>query len=125
MKTPKIDNVEILGLTIVLYGETDNSPSVVDLGAVTIKREEREYILDVVQSYSTPKDGFTTIETDLERDDEIFDECPYDITAEDLMSNDLVVEFYIASEFPIENMTLFVRFGGENGMTKAINVVED
>jgi len=76
MKNPKIDNVEILGLTIVLYGETDNSPSVVDLGAVTIKREEREYILDVVQSYSTPKDGFTTIETDLERDDNTFDECP-------------------------------------------------
>ena len=125
MRNPKIDNVEILGLTVELYGETDNSPSVVDLGAVTIKREGREYILDVVQSYTTPKDGFTTIETDLERDDDTFDECPYDITAEDLMSDDLVAEFYIASELPVETLTLFVRFGGEDGMTKAINVVED
>jgi len=41
------------------------------------------------------------------------------------MADDLFVEFYIASDLEVENLTLFVRFGGENGMTKAINVVED
>lgn len=124
MRNPKIDNVEIISLTAVLYGER-NDEHEIDLGSLTIKREGREYILDVVQSYTEVKDGFTTIETDLERDDETFAECPYDITAEDMMADDLFVEFYIASDLEVENLTLFVRFGGENGMTKAINVVED
>ncbi len=124
MRNPKIDGVQILGVTIELYGEREDHHEI-DLGAVTIKREGREYILDVVQSYTEVKDGFSTIETDLERDDETFDECPYDITAEDLMSDDLVAEFYIVSDLEVENLTLFVRFGGEDGMTKAINVVED
>lgn len=126
MEDLKIDGVEILGVTIVLYGErTDNDE--IDLGALTLKREGREYILDVVQSYTNVEDGFTTIETDLEKDEDTFDECPYDLTAEDLMSSDLVAEFFIGGDFTptIEHMTLFVRFGGENGMTKAINVVEE
>jgi hypothetical protein len=124
MKNPTIDGVEILGVTIKLLGEiTDNDE--IDLGAVTIKRDDREYILDVTQSYTNTDGGFTTIETALERDDEYFSDCPYDIPAVDLMSNELVVEFYIASDLPIESLTLFVKFGGEDGMTKAIDVVED
>jgi hypothetical protein len=122
MENTFIDNVEILSLNIVLVGKIDEET---DLGAVTISRDGREYILDVCQSYSTFEDGLTSIETDLERDDMIFDDCPYDITAVDLMSNDLKVEFYISIENEIESMTLFVRFGGVNGMTKAINVIKD
>ena len=119
----KIDNVEILGLTIVLYGEVKKDEDV-DLGSLTIARDGREYILDVCQSYTIFDGGFTTISAELIKDEEIFGECPYDITAEDLMSNDLKVEFYIGGTFSanIENMTLFVKFGGENGMTKAIDV---
>jgi len=64
MRNPKIDNVEIISLTAVLYGER-NDEHEIDLGSLTIKREGREYILDVVQSYTEVKDGFTTIETDL------------------------------------------------------------
>jgi hypothetical protein len=41
------------------------------------------------------------------------------------MSSDLKVEFYIATENEIESMTLFVRFGGVNGMTKAIDVIQE
>jgi hypothetical protein len=122
MKNPFIDGVEILSLDIVLVGEKDVET---DLGAVTISCEGREYILDVCQSYSKFENGLTTIETDLERDDEVFGECPYDITAVDLMSSDLKVEFYIATENEIESMTLFVRFGGVNGMTKAIDVIQE
>ena len=42
------------------------------------------------------------------------------------MSSDLVAKLFVGGDFTptIEHMTLFVRFG-ENGMTKAINVVED
>jgi len=120
---PKIDGVEILGVTIVLYGEIEKDECV-DLGALTIKRDGREYILDVCQSYTTFKGGFTTIETDLVKDEETFSECPYDITAMDLMSDDLDIQFFIDGTFSpsIEYITLFVRFGGINGMTKAIEV---
>jgi hypothetical protein len=123
MSNPKIDGVEILGVTVVLYGEIEENEHV-DLGALTIKRGNREYILDVVQSYRKFEGGFTTIETDLEKDEDTFDECPYDITSEDLMSDDLDIEFFIDGDFSanIEYITLFVRFGGENGMTKAIDI---
>lgn len=126
MKNPKIEGVEILGLTVVLYGEVTDDEEV-DLGAVTISRDGREYILDVVQSTRVFEDGFTTIETDLKEDVETFDECPYDITDEDLMEDDVNVSFFIGGDFSatIEHMTLFVRFGGENGMTKAIDVSQD
>ena len=122
MENPFIHNVEILSLNVVLVGKKDEETN---LGAVTISREGREYILDVVQSYSTFEDGITNIETDLIRDDETFSDCPYDITAVDLMSSDLKVEFYIETENEIESMTLFVRIGGAHGMTKAIDVVHE
>lgn len=126
MSNPKIDGVEILGVTVVLYGERTDDDEI-DLGSVTISRDGREYMLDVCQSYTKIDGGFTTIETDLERDDELFEDCTYDITSTDLMSSDLLVSLYIGGDhsLTIEHMTLFVRFGGENGMTKAINVVED
>ena len=122
MENPFIHNIEILSLNVVLVGKIDVET---DLGAVTISREGREYILDVVQSYSMFEDGITSIETDLERDDELFFDCPYDITAEDLISDDLKVEFYISTENEIESMTLFIRIGGAYGMTKAINVIQE
>jgi hypothetical protein len=122
MENPFIHNIEILSLNVVLVGKIDVET---DLGAVTISREGREYILDDVQSYSTFEDGITSIETDLERDDELFSDCPYDITAEDLISDDLKVEFYISTENEIESMTLFIRIGGAYGMTKAINVIQE
>lgn len=124
MENPIIDGVEILGLTIVLFGELDRKTEYIDLGAVTIKREDREYILDIVQSYTKIEDGFTTIDTDLAKDEDTFEDCPYNIMAEDLISDDLSVDIFIDGDFSqtIEHMTLFVRFGGENGMTKAIDI---
>jgi len=121
MSNPKIDGVEILGVTVVLYGEIEENEHV-DLGALTIKRGNREYILDVVQSYRKFEGGFTTIETDLEKDEDTFGECPYNITASDLMSNDLNIDFFIDGDFSanIEHITLFVKF--PKGMVKAIDV---
>lgn len=126
MGNPKIDKAEILGVTIELYGERTDEDEF-DLGALTLKRQGREYILDVVQSYTNIDGGFTTIETDLQKDEDTFDKCPYDLTDEDLMASDLVAELFVGGNFAptIEHITLFVRFGGENGMTKAINVIEE
>lgn len=120
-ENPKIDGVEILGVTVVLYGEIEENETV-DLGALTIKRDGREFILDVVQSYRKFEGGFTTIETDLEKDEDTFEDCPYDITSTDLMSDDLDIKFFIGGDFSanIEHITLFVKF--PKGMVKAINI---
>ena len=116
---PLIDGVEIIGVEIELIGEKDEET---DLGAVTISRDGREYILDVIQSYSDFEDGITSIDTDLILDDETFDECPYDITKEDLFSDDLKVELYIATDNEIKSMVLVIKFGDE---IKTINVTEE
>lgn len=116
----KIDGVEVLSLEIKLYGERENNTEI-DLGGLTLSNNGREYILDVVQSFTTVEGGFTTIRCELERDNETFPDCKYDLTATDLMSYVKPV-FYINSELEIENMTLFVKNGN---MTKAINVIAD
>lgn len=116
-----IDGVKILSLEIELVGKKDEET---DLGSVTISRDGREYVLDTCMSYSDFEDGITTIEAILERDDEIFDECPYDITAEDLASDDLVIEFYIETENEIQSMVLVVEFPNELGI-KMLNVIQE
>ena len=75
------------------------------LGAVTLQREGREYILDVVQSYTYDDEdcaGATEIQCDLEVDEDTFGECPYDLTLEDLMSEDISAEFFIEDEETFE-----------------------
>jgi len=120
MKT-EIDGVEILSLEVVLYGERSNTDEV-DLGAVTLTHEGREYILDVTQSFTCTGDGFTQIECRLERDDDTFPDCKYDLTAVDLMLGDVDATFYISSDLPVEEINLFVRQGD---CTKAIDVVQE
>jgi hypothetical protein len=120
-KIKDMKDVEVLGLMINLFGvkaEGDDTP---DLGAVTLSRDGREYILDVCQSYTTEK-GDTEIECDLEVDRDMFEDCAFDLTMEDLYSSDLKATFYIATELEIDKMTLFVRSGG---CTKAIDLEQD
>ena len=114
-------DVEILGLTINLFGVRDESDDTPDLGSVTLSRDGREYILDVCQSYTTEK-GDTEIECDLEVDKDLFEDCAFDLTPTDLYSRDLKAEFYIATELEIDCMTLYVR---HNGCTKAIDLEQD
>jgi hypothetical protein len=97
-------------------------------GAVTIQREGREYILDVVQSYTYDDEdceGATETQCDLEIDEDTFDECAYDLTIEDLLSDDVKAEFFIESdeeEFEIDRMLLFFEVDGER---KSIKVTEE
>ena len=118
----EIKGVEILSLEIELYGEATNTTEI-DLGALYLSCEGREYLLDVVQSVRTFEGGFTHIRCDLERDDEIFptEEHKYDLTGVDLMVGSIEASFYIVSDLPIENITLFVR----GGLTRAIDVTEE
>jgi hypothetical protein len=113
----KIDGVTILGLEIKLYGEIQEDNQI-DLGALTLRNGSREYILDTVQSNSSIDGGFTTIDVKLEKDEEIFSDCKYDLIATDFMN--LNGEFYISSDLNVETITLFVKFDG--GLTQAIDI---
>ena len=118
----EIDSVEILSLEVELYGEATNTTEI-DLGALYLSCDGREYVLDVVQSYRTIEGGFTHVRCDLERDDDTFspDEHKYDLNMVDLLMGNVDASFYIASELPIEKITLFVR----GGYTRAIEVVQE
>lgn len=116
----KIDGVTILGLEIELYGEKTQENEI-DLGALTLRNEGREYILDAVKSYITTEGGFTTIEVELEKDEETFSDCKYDLQGSDL-ENGMDAEFYISSDLNVEYITLFVKSGD---CTKAIDVKQE
>jgi len=119
----EIDNVEILSLEVELYGEATNITEI-DLGAVYLSCEGREYVLDVRQSYRTIEGGFTHIRCDLERDDDTFPVehgYKYDLKGVDLLVGNVDASFYIASELPVEKISLFVR----GGFTRAIDVVQE
>jgi hypothetical protein len=120
--TTEIDGIEILSLEIELYGERTNTTEI-DLGALYLSCEGREYVLDVVQSVTSIEGGFTHIRCDLERDDDTFppSEHKYDLNMLDLMLGNIDASFYIASELPIEKISLFVR----GGFTRAIDVAEE
>jgi len=118
-------NVKIIQLSIIFDRLLQFTP---DLGAITLSRDGREYILDVCQSYTKgePDCGEATeIHCDLEVDRELFEDCKFDLTQEDLLSKDLIAKFYIASEdeeFEIVNMELVFEI---NGKRQTIKVAED
>jgi hypothetical protein len=112
MKT--IEDVKIGSIEVVIEGER-NWDDEYDFGALTLKCEDREFILDVCQSYTdgpeATGENFTRITLDVEVDEDIFDECPYNITKQDLLDcehNDLTRELYIGGNF--ENKILSIDF---------------
>lgn len=118
--TTFIDKVKIISLVVILYGERQLTQDY-DFGALTLKCKEREYILDTVQTYWTKEEGNSKVQIDLEKDEDVFSTCKYDLKAEDFISKHLKAEFYLGGNFSnsVESITLFVRQGE---MTQAINV---
>lgn len=118
-------NVKIIQLTVVCDRLLQFTPN---LGAVTLSREGREYILDVCQSqtYGEPDCGEATeIICGLEVDKDIFEECNYDLTQEDLLSDDLLALFFIDSEeeeFGVVSIKLEFEIDGER---KSIDVQDE
>ncbi len=122
MKT-MIDECEILGLEIVFGFKQENVPY---LGAVTLQMEERNFILDVTQSYTED----STIRCDLEIDYDTFPkggDYNYLLTGNDLQGRNLdKAEFYIDEyDSEPESITLFFRVGGENGCTYTLDLNEE
>ena len=118
----KIDDVEILSLDVVMYGERTNIHEI-DLGSLTLKNNGRGYTLDAIRSITTIDGGFSTVSIELEKDVDTFPETEtlYDLKTLDLLYG-VDATFYIASDLPIEHITLFVRY---KGMTQAIEVVQE
>lgn len=79
----RIKGVKFGNVEVVLEGERDWNEDY-DFGALTLKCEDREFMLDVVQSYTdgtdVTGDGTTRITLEVEQDEELFDECPYNLT---------------------------------------------
>ena len=114
MKT--IQGVNIHNLEIVIVGTKERSD--IDLGALTLSVDDREFILDVVQSYSDVTEDLQgnpimRISCDLEVDDDIFEDCPYNITKEDLLNsenNNLVRTLYIGGDNDFEVQSILLHF---------------
>ena len=94
-----------------------------DLGVLTLKRSTRTLMLDVVQTYSNDENHHTTIECDLEYDEDLFNDKYKDLKESDLLGLDEATLF-IGHEWEVEpdSITLFVKSGGS---TRAIDLQID
>jgi hypothetical protein len=121
-----IDGVEIHVLEITLEG-IRNDDHEIDIGALTLSRNEREHVLDgaLSETYTDEDANETEINVFLELDRDLFDECKFDLTKEDLHSGELEAVFYIESypDLPVKKMTLLIDNG--SGGTMEIDVKEE
>ena len=120
-----IDDVAISHVTITISKEID-SIAALDLGSVTLNCEGREYIMDISDSSWDIEDGVTEITCGLKTfdDEDIFEECSFDLTGEDLFSSFLKGTIFVGDEEGViegEEMTatLIVKCGG---CTRAIDL---
>ena len=119
-----IDDVEILGLNIKMLGQRNNNEDY-DFTTLTLKHENREYILDTYQVKFDESNGDLEAKCFLEKDEELFPDCKYDLKGYDLFDKDkLYATLFVDGGFPniIESITLFVK---NNGCTIAINVNQE
>ena len=121
MKT--IEWVNIHNLEVVIKGHVPRHD--VDLGALILSVDGRKFILDVVQSYSNETEDMKgnpilRITCEIEVDEDTFDECPYDITKDDLLDaehNDLVRTLFVGSDgddFEVESILLHFDIDGQD-----------
>lgn len=117
-----IENVEILNLHINFHCPINVDQY--DVGALTMCKDGREFILDSVNSQIINIGGGTVWMVLLDKDVETFPDCKYDLTAMDVLSDDIECSFYFGGEGSIEpdSISLFVKYGD---MTKAINVTRE
>jgi hypothetical protein len=127
----EIKGINIHNLEVVIKGHLNRHD--IDLGALTLSVDGREFILDVVQSYSDEtedNDGnpILRISCDLEPDEDTFDECPYDLTKDDLLDaehNDLVRTLYVGGEIDFEVESILLHFDDCEGQDYQLEIDED
>jgi len=107
----KIDIEDFKNIVIIIQGN-DYKGNDTNIGALTLSIEDREFMIDISQTYTTKlEDGNTSIlcEFEDEIDRETFDECPFNITNEDLKSPNLNASLHIMNDiedFVINSTTL-------------------
>lgn len=113
-------NTTILGVEIHFLYKVDRF--LYDLGAVTLKKDDREYILDVVESWEEEAEKHTVLGCKVVEDRDTFSTCNYDLTDADLLDKLDVAEIFVGGEEITEEpeyATLFIKQGG---CTKAIDL---
>lgn len=120
-----IDLDNILNVVVTYYGNEINTS--INFGSLLLENEGREFILDVCNSYREfkPYDYETTITLYLEIDKETFENCNFDLTQDDLLSNSLSAKIFIDSEELTANETTRTLFVSVDGYTKAIELELD
>jgi len=121
-----IEGVNIHNLEVEIKGHVDRN--IVDIGSLTLSVDGKEHILDVTQSYSDKTENISgesilRITCDLEIDKDTFEDCPYDITKNDLLDadhNELNAELYVGGEedFEVENILLHFDVDGQDYQIK-------
>ncbi len=121
-----IEGVNIHNLEVEIKGHVDRN--IVNIGSLTLSVGGREHILDVTQSYSDKTknisgESILRITCDLEIDKDTFEDCPYDITKNDLLNadhNELNAELYVGGEedFEVENILLHFDVDGQDYQIK-------
>jgi hypothetical protein len=104
-----IGDVAINHVSISIMGELDFAA--LDLGSVTLSCDGREYKLDIVASCWDVEEGCTEITADLTTMDEdaIFEDCPFDLTGDDLFSSDLTGTIFIGDDY-LEDTSILPDF---------------
>ena len=83
-KKPKIKGIRIGTVEVIYKGKPD--PDELYFGAVKVKCADREFIWDACQSYTEDLfDEHYRITLDLEANPEVFGDCPYDLTHDDML----------------------------------------
>lgn len=122
-----MNNVEFLSIEID-FRTTWNTAKLmgaINLGAVMLKKDDREFILDPLQTtFTHPKGGGTNASCELDNLEdtmEDFPECVFDLTESDLMTRKfdtktMFIEFEDHAEedyaSDVESITLTYKIGG-------------
>ena len=114
--------IEFLNVSIIIDEIIDIDE--IDLGAITLTCDNREYIVDIVESDFTFINNQTIVKCKVTEDRELFSECKYDLLPEDFINSNLQATIYVGYDDELmetESQTLFIKF--EGGLTKAINLI--
>ena len=98
------------GIAIINMAGKQDPNEDYNFSSITLECEGRECGLDVTKSTSDyrEKGDYTNYQMYLDKDEEIFDECLYDLTLEDMSNPNLKVSFWIDGTF--ENEIQLIQF---------------
>jgi hypothetical protein len=126
----EIKGVEILGVEMSFYCEIPHGS--LNIGLLTLENEGRSFVFDSVESIYSSRNSATDVTINLEVDEDLDNDCKYDLTSADLFSRTIrgnlwfeeAVELSDGNYVEPDSVTLFVKFINEDGSgcTKAIDL---